>query len=166
MSPCLHHTNDHVNPQVNPKASNLFAFYHNNSNDSISSGFISKLFLEKCLWFRSLSYWPDPPGWIVWLSWSGNTQISLAVTYVQCLMSRNVNKIFFADLEILDLTNLTHCLSIIQQETFKLVQETGAGWEVIFKITCWVTSHFQSTLEDTRRGPSTKLPVILVSSGL
>ena len=114
--PCLHHTNDHVNPQVNPKASNLFAFYHNNSNDIISSGFISKLFLEKCLWFRSLSYWPDPPGWIVWLSWSGNTQISLAVTYVQCLMSRNVNKIFFADLEILDLTNLTHCLTISQYQ--------------------------------------------------
>ena len=28
-------------------------------------------------------------------------------------MSRNVNKIFFADLEILDLTNLTHCLGVL-----------------------------------------------------
>ena len=32
---------------------------------------------------------------------------------VQCLMSRNVNKIFFADLEILDLTNPTHCLGVL-----------------------------------------------------
>ena len=40
-------------------------------------------------------------------------------------MSRNVNKIFFADLEILDLTNLTHCLTIIQYQT---IRTSNAGF--------------------------------------
>ena len=44
-----------------------------------------------------------------------NTKMSidLSCCHVQCLMSRNVNKIFFADLEILDLTNPTHCLGVL-----------------------------------------------------
>ena len=49
------------------------------------------------------------------------------MTYVQCLMSRNVNKIFFADLEIQDLTNLTHCLSPIQSTGPD--QRVARSWE-------------------------------------